>query len=162
MTRRKSDSEESTFYWHMWSLPFGLLRLQRLSFSREVTWSVAAFIRLGHQPLSLAVFYGSAILLNQYWYYSKIPFLDVYPPLLVAASLHLAIQQLLMPPLLKMLSLWTGPSLGFQCWRITRDMSQGARCDVHGKSKCHRQSEGWAVPQLSVKLWSSISGLPQW
>ena len=53
-------------------------------------------------------------------------------------------------------------SLGFQCWLITRGMSQGARCDVHGKSKCHRQSEGWAMPQLSVKLWFSISGLPQW
>ena len=154
MTRRKSESEASTFYWHMWNVPFGLLRLQRLSFSREVTWSVAAFIRLGHQPLSLAVFYSSAILQNQYWYYSKIPFLGVCPPVLVAASLHLAIQQLPMP--------WAGPSLGFQCWLITRGMSQGARCDVHGKSKCHRQSEGWAMPQLSDKLWFSISGLPQW
>ena len=29
--------------------------------------------------------------------------------------------------------------------------SQGARRDVHGKCKCHRQSEGWATPQL--RFW---------
>lgn len=77
--------EKPVFHWYMWGLSLGLLRLQRLSFSRAVTCTVCAFTRLDCQTVQSAVLYGSAVLLD-----FQMSLQGVHSLLLVAVSLQLA------------------------------------------------------------------------
>lgn len=154
MTRRKSESEASTFYWHMWSVPFGLLRLQRLSFSRKLLdqlphlsgWAISHARSLLYST-ALLYYRISIDTTLRYLFWMFVPLCWWLPHFILPSSSCPACHR-------------AGPSLGFQCWLIARGMSR-SQMWCSWQIQVSQTEWGWAMPQLSDKLWFSISGLPQ-